>query len=101
MGWLSRWSGRRIVLVCIGWLVGAPALGAVGLVFGGLLLDTLGGERVTGLHIELTGWSLGLPLFVPPAILVAAWVVARSRAVAVEGPTGPRPSPPPGVDSAA
>jgi hypothetical protein len=75
---LSQWSTRRVIAACALWLVGAPVAMALGLVLAGLVLARLSGKTSIALRAEITNLALGW-LFLPPVLLVAAWVVARSR----------------------
>ena len=74
---LSGWSPRRVVLACVLWLLGAPVLGAIGLMLGGLVLATFSGHQSIGFTVSLNNWSLAwvfLWLFLPPIALIAAWI---------------------------
>lgn len=81
MSWLrelSQWSTRKVVAACALWLVGAPVAVALGLVLAGLVLAGLSGKTSIALRAEITNLALGW-LFLPPVLLVAVWIVARSR----------------------
>jgi hypothetical protein len=75
---LSQWSARKLLAACALWLVGAPVAIALGLVLAGLVLAKLSGKTSIALHAEITNMALGW-LFLPPVLLVAAWIVAKSR----------------------
>jgi hypothetical protein len=76
---LSKWSGKRVGLTCVLWLLGAPVVGAIGLILAGLVLDLLSGSRKISFTARLTDWTLGW-LFFPPIALVAAWLWNRKGA---------------------
>lgn len=76
---LSHWSPRRVIWACVLWLVGAPLAAAVGLVLGAAVLAGLSGKNTIGLSARLTDLALAW-FFLPPILLVAAWLWARSRA---------------------
>jgi hypothetical protein len=73
---LSSWSPRRLIVACVLWLLGAPVVGAIGLLLGGLVLTLLSGPLSIGLQVRFTNW-VGAWLFLPPAILVTAWIWSR------------------------
>lgn len=75
---LSRWSTRRVIWACVLWLVGAPVATAVGLILGGLVLAGLSGDTRVQVSASLNNLVLGW-LFLPPILLVAAWIWARGR----------------------
>jgi hypothetical protein len=75
---LSSWSPRRVIVVCLLWLLGAPVVAAIGLLLGGLLLGVLSGRQSIGFTISLTNWTAAW-LFLPPIVLVAAWISSRRR----------------------
>jgi hypothetical protein len=73
---LSSWSSRRLIVACVLWLLGAPAVGAIGLLLGGLVLALFSGHQSIGLQVKLSNW-VGVWLFLPPAILIGAWIWSR------------------------
>ena len=73
---LSGWSPRRVIVACLLWLLGAPVLGAIGLMLGGLVLAMFSGRQSIGFTVSLSNWSLAW-LFLPPILLAAAWIRAR------------------------
>jgi len=75
---LASWTPRRVMWACVLWLVGAPVVGAIGLVLGGVALAAFSGGQTIGLSVNLNHWSLGW-LFAPPVILVAFWILSRRR----------------------
>jgi phosphate/sulfate permease len=75
---LSRWSTRRVIWACVLWLVGAPVATAVGLILGGLVLAGLSGNTRVQVSASLNNLVFGW-LFLPPILLVAAWIWARRR----------------------
>ena len=75
---LASWSPRRVILTCALWLVGAPILGAIGLVVGTAALAALSGKQSIGVTVSLTNLSLAW-LFLPPILLVGAWIWSRGR----------------------
>ncbi|HEX6627873.1 MAG TPA: hypothetical protein VF105_07960 [Gemmatimonadaceae bacterium] len=83
MNRLASWSGRRITLACVGWLLGSPTLAAIGLLIGGLVLGLFSGSLNVSFKLNLTGWSLGTWLFLPPIALVAAWLWARRQSARI------------------
>jgi hypothetical protein len=87
---LSKWSGKRVAVTCVLWLLGAPVVGAVGLILAGLVLDVLSGSRQISFTARLTDWTLGW-LFFPPIALVAAWLWNRKGAPS----SSPGPGTPP------
>ena len=78
MRWLASWSPRRVILACVLWLVGAPILGAVGLVLGVAALAAISGKQKIGVSVSLSNLSLAW-LFLPPILLVGAWIWSRGR----------------------
>jgi hypothetical protein len=76
---LSGWSLRRVIVACVLWLLGAPVLGAIGLMLGGLVLATFSGRQAISFSVGLSNWSLAW-LFLPPILLVAAWLRSRKGA---------------------
>lgn len=76
---LSGWSLRRVIVACVLWLLGAPVLGAIGLMLGGLVLATFSGRQAISFSVGLSNWSLAW-LFLPPILLVAAWLRSRKAA---------------------
>lgn len=75
---LAHWSTRKLIWACVLWLIGAPVVGALGLVLAGLVLAGLSGKTPIGLRAEITNLSLGW-LFLPPVLLVCAWIWSRGR----------------------
>ncbi len=75
---LSRWSTRKVIWACVLWLVGAPVATAVGLVLGGLVLTGFSGNTRVQISANLNNFVFGW-FFVPPILLVAAWIGARGR----------------------
>jgi hypothetical protein len=73
---ISTWSTRRVLVACVLWLVGAPALAATGLLIGGLVLAALSGHQRIGFTVSMSNW-FGAWLFLPPIALVAAWIMSR------------------------
>jgi len=63
------------------WLLGAPVVGAIGLLLGGLVLALLSGRQSIGLQVKLTNW-VGVWLFLPPAVLIGAWIWSRPASTA-------------------
>jgi hypothetical protein len=61
------------------WLLGAPALAAIGLALGGLVLAALSGRQSIGFSVSLSNWSWAW-LYLPPIALIAAWIWSRRRA---------------------
>jgi hypothetical protein len=61
------------------WLLGAPVLAAIGLLLGGLLLAALSKGQHIGLSVGLNNWSIAC-LFLPPAVLVLAWLLSKKPA---------------------
>ena len=76
---LSGWSLRRVIVACVLWLLGAPVLGAIGLMLSGLVLATFSGRQAISFSVGLSNWSLAW-LFLPPILLVAAWLRSRKGA---------------------
>jgi len=75
---LASWSPRRVISACALWLVGAPILGAVGLVLGTAALAAISGKQAISVTVKLTNLILGW-LFLPPILLVGAWIWSRGR----------------------
>ena len=75
---LASWTPRRVIWACVLWLVGAPMLGAIGQVLGGVALAAFSGKQAIGLSVSINYWSLGW-LFLPPLALVAFWIWSRRR----------------------
>jgi hypothetical protein len=73
---LAKWSPRRVISACALWLVGAPILGAIGLVLGTAALAALSGKQSIGVTVSLTNLSLAW-LFLPPLLLVGTWIWSR------------------------
>ena len=78
---LSSWTPRRLIAACVLWLLGAPVVGAIGLLLGGLVLALLSGRQSIGLQVKLTNW-VGVWLFLPPAVLIGAWIWSRPASTA-------------------
>jgi len=76
---LASWSPRRVISACILWLVGAPILGALGLVLGAAALAAFSGKQSIGVSVSISNVSLSW-LFLPPILLVGAWIWSRVRA---------------------
>lgn len=76
---ISTWSTRRVIVACVLWLLGAPALAAIGLLLGGLVLALFSGHQRIGFTVGLSNW-FGAWLFLPPIALVAAWILSRKAA---------------------
>ena len=75
---LSQWSTRKVIWACVLWLIGAPVAAALGLVLSGLVLAGLSGKTQVQLQASITNLALGW-LFLPPALLVSAWVWSKGR----------------------
>ncbi|MFL5482005.1 MAG: hypothetical protein ACJ8AK_07420 [Gemmatimonadaceae bacterium] len=75
---LSTWSTRRVIVACAMWLLGAPILAAIGLIVAGLLAAALSGDTKIAFTARLDNWSLAW-FYVPPLILVAAWLWSRRQ----------------------
>jgi hypothetical protein len=75
---LSSWTPRRVIWACVMWLLGAPVLGALGLILGTMTLAGLSGRQRIGLTVKITDLSAAW-LFLPPIILVGAWIWSRTR----------------------
>lgn len=73
---LSTWSTRRVLLACVLWLVGAPVLAAIGMLLAGVVLALFSGHQRIGFTASLTTWTLAW-FYVPPIVLVVAWLAAR------------------------
>jgi hypothetical protein len=73
---LSKWSTRRIILAGVLWLLGAPVLGIIGLILGGLVAAALSGDQKISFTARLDNWSLAW-LFLPPLLLVVAWLWSK------------------------
>ena len=73
---LSKWSTRRIIVACVLWLLGAPVLGIIGLILGGLVAAALSGDQKISFTARLDNWSLAW-LFLPPLLLVGAWLGSK------------------------
>lgn len=76
---ISTWSTRRVIVACVLWLLGAPALAAIGLLLGGLVLALFSGHQRIGFTVGLSNW-FGAWLFLPPIALVAVWIMSRKAA---------------------
>jgi hypothetical protein len=66
------------------WLVGSPVLAAIGLVLAGVVLALFSGHQQIGLTARLTNWTLAW-FFVPPIVLVAAWLWSRRQPLLESG----------------
>ena len=75
---LATWSTRRVVVACVLWLVGAPVLAAIGLIFAGLIAAAISGEQRLGFTAKLDNWSLAW-FYMPPLVLLGAWLWLRGR----------------------
>lgn len=75
---LAHWSTRRVIAACALWLIGAPVLAALGLILAGLVAAALSGDTEIGFSASLDKWSLAW-FFVPPLLLVTAWLYSRKR----------------------
>ena len=81
---LSTWSTRRVLVACVLWLVGAPVLAAIGLLLAGVVLALFSGHQRIGFTASLNTWTLAW-FYVPPILLVVAWLFAGRRASAGSG----------------
>jgi membrane protein implicated in regulation of membrane protease activity len=79
---LSRWSTRRVIVACALWLVGAPVLATIGLILAGLVAAKFSGDQKIAFTARLDNWSLAW-FFVPPLLLVSAWLWSRRRGTAM------------------
>jgi hypothetical protein len=77
---ILSWTARRVFVACVLWILGAPVLAALGLILGGLVVGKLSGSQNYTFHVSLTGWAAGVWLFVPPILLVGAWLWTRKVA---------------------
>jgi hypothetical protein len=68
-----------VIVACLLWLLGAPVLGAIGLMLSGLVLARFSGRQSIAFSVSLSNWSLAW-LFLPPILLVAAWLRSRKGA---------------------
>jgi ABC-type uncharacterized transport system permease subunit len=75
---LASWTPRRVVWACVLWLLGAPVIGALGLILGGLTLAALSGKQSIGVSVHLSDFTIGWVL-VPPMILVGGWIWSRAQ----------------------
>jgi hypothetical protein len=75
---LSNWTPRRAIVACLLWIIGAPAVAAIGILLGGLVAAALSGRQQIGFTARLTDWTAGW-LFAPPIVLVGAWIWSRRR----------------------
>jgi hypothetical protein len=75
---LASWTPRRVIVACVLWMVGAPVVGALGLVLGMLVVAALSGHQSIGFSARLTDLSASW-LFGPPLLLVGAWIWARTK----------------------
>jgi hypothetical protein len=53
----------------------------MGLLLGGLVLALLSGRQSIGLQVKLSNW-VGVWLFLPPAVLIGAWIWSRPASTA-------------------
>ena len=79
---LSNWPTRRVVVACVVWLLGAPALATIGLILAGLVAAAFSGDQKISFTARLDNWSLAW-FFVPPLLLVSAWLWSRRRGAAM------------------
>ena len=75
---LASWTPRRVIVACVLWMLGAPVVGALGLVLGMLVVAALSGRQAVSFSASLTNLSASW-LFGPPIVLVGAWIWARTR----------------------
>jgi hypothetical protein len=83
---ISTWTGRRVLVACVLWMLGAPVFAALGLLLGGLVVGKLSGSQSYSFHVSLTGWATGVWLLVPPIALVGTWLWSRSDGKGREEP---------------
>lgn len=74
-------------MACVLWLVGAPVLAALGLILAGLLAAALSGHTAISFTARLDNWSLAW-FYVPPILLVIAWLWSKRGSVRPEEPKG-------------
>lgn len=77
---LASWRARHVALACALWLLLAPLLVGLGLVLAGRVLEILDGGRDIAMALTINGWIAVAGWVLPPGVLVAAWLRARSRA---------------------
>ena len=70
-------------MACVLWLIGAPVLAALGLILAGLIAAGLSGDQKLAFTARLDNWSLAW-FYVPPLLLVAAWLWAKRAIVSEE-----------------
>lgn len=75
---LAAWTPRRMIWACVLWLLGAPVVGALGLILGALTLAALSGKQSIGVSVHLSDLTFAW-VFLPPMILVGAWIWSRGR----------------------
>ena len=75
---LASWTPRRVVVACVLWMLGAPVVGALGLVLGMLAVAGLSGHQSVSFSASLTNLSATW-LFGPPIVLVGSWIWARTK----------------------
>ena len=76
---LAGWPPRRIVVACLLWFIGAPAVAAIGLMIGGLILAKFSGSQAFAFTISINNWTAAW-LFLPPLALVTTWLWSRRAA---------------------
>jgi hypothetical protein len=76
---ISTWAPGHVFIACVVWLLGAPVLAALGLLLGGAVLGKFSGSHKFSFTVSLTGWATGVWLFVPPIVLVGAWLLTRKK----------------------
>ncbi len=76
---LAEWPPRRIVVACLLWFLGAPAVAAIGLMIGGVILAVFSGGQRFSFSISINNWTAAW-LFIPPLALVTAWLWSRRAA---------------------
>jgi hypothetical protein len=82
---ISTWAPGHVFVACVLWMLGAPVLAALGLLLGGAVLGKLSGSQKFSFTVSLTGWATGVWLFVPPIVLVGAWLWSRKGVNGKEG----------------
>ena len=80
---MSHWSLRRVLLLCLGWVLVASVLVAVSawmsMRAARAQQPATGDYIVTVSVVVLDGWPLAALLLLPPLVLVAVWLLARRR----------------------